>query len=163
MRLFIADLQGGGALGVLQIEKLIHLEGLTNQPVSKLFDAFYCASVGSILGAGLLTPHPAKPGTPRYSAKEMGEIFYTYLPQYLPANRWHYPKQALSALLGIKKLHYDRTVMVETLPELFGAGVMMTELLGTVVIPSGVLGQVQPYNFVNFRDGADSHSKCNGF
>lgn len=153
-KLFIADLQGGGALGVLQIEKLIHLETLTQQPVSKLFDAFYCASVGAILGAGLLTPDPLRPREPRYDAKGLGDIFYRYLPQYLPHSPWHYRLQPFKAFLGRKGLHYDRTVMVETLPDLFGPSVMMTDLLGTIVVPSGVLGAVRPYNFVNFRDGS---------
>lgn len=154
VRIFVADLQGGGAMGVLQVEKLKHLESLTERPLSELFDAFYCASVGAIAGVGLLTPSPEDASKPRYSAAQMADIFYEYLPQYLPYNRWHYPQQFVKALLKRTDLHYDRTIMETTLPKLLG-DVMMTDLLGTIVIPSGIIapGTARPYHFVNFRDG----------
>lgn len=160
--LYFADLQGGGALGVLQVEKIIHLETLTGEPLVRLFDAFYCSSVGAILGAGLLTPDPQRPGQPRYTAKEVGGVFYRNLPRYLPPAPWHYVLQPLNALFRRKSLHYDRTVMVETLPDIFGAGTMMSDLLGTIVIPSGVLGQATPYNFVHFRNGLFSADEVSG-
>jgi len=72
--IFLLSIDGGGILGLLALQTLIHLEKRMNRPISSLFDAITGVSAGGIIALGLAAPN-AQTNQPAYSAQQLSRIF----------------------------------------------------------------------------------------
>ena len=75
----ILSIDGGGVRGIIPAVVLADIEQRTGKPISELFDMIAGTSVGGILALGLAVPKKRE-STPKYSAKELGEILKRDLP-----------------------------------------------------------------------------------
>lgn len=71
----ILTLDGGGIRGILPCAILAELERRMNKPIAHAFDLMSGTSTGGIIACGLNIPDPNRPGQPKFSASEFGQLY----------------------------------------------------------------------------------------
>jgi patatin-like phospholipase/acyl hydrolase len=71
----ILSIDGGGIRGIIPAMLLCEIEKRTGKPISELFDYVAGTSTGGILALGLNAPSEGDPHKPRYSAKDLLEVY----------------------------------------------------------------------------------------
>ena len=71
----ILTLDGGGIRGILPCAILAELERRLNKPIAHVFDLMAGTSTGGIIACGLNIPDSARPGQPKFSAANFGQLY----------------------------------------------------------------------------------------
>jgi hypothetical protein len=71
----VLSLSGGGTRGIMEAEYIAQLEEATRKPVRKLFDVIVGSSTGGLLAILLSLPSEYDRTKPKYSAREIVEIY----------------------------------------------------------------------------------------
>lgn len=71
----VLSIDGGGIRGIIPAVILIEIERRTGRRISELFDVIAGTSTGGILGLGLTLPSQTDPALPRYSARDMLDLY----------------------------------------------------------------------------------------
>jgi predicted acylesterase/phospholipase RssA len=138
----VLALDGGGIRGLIPATVLDEIETKMQRPIAKLFDLVAGTSTGGILALGLTTPDPADPQQPKYSARDMCNL-------YLQDGRKIFPHSLLREVetgIGTLDAKYPADVIEAILKDKFG-DTMLSDALTEVVIPSYDLTGPGPYFF----------------
>jgi predicted acylesterase/phospholipase RssA len=124
----ILSINGGGILGVVDLEILKYLETKSGQPIADLFDFVSGPSTGAIITAGLLLPD--KTGKPKYSAQALIDA-YTDLARQILGSPLYHRVLTLNGLLGPRLLNHTKVILVH---QLFGDA-QFGDLIRPAMIP----------------------------
>lgn len=73
---WLLSLDGGGERGILHLATLAELEKKTGQRIVDMFDGIAGTSIGGIIAILLTIPDPSDSTKPKYTAKELLDIFF---------------------------------------------------------------------------------------
>jgi uncharacterized protein len=112
----VLSIDGGGIRGLLPATLVAEIEARAGKPAHELFDLMVGTSIGGITVLGLTAPDHRDPPKPRYSAREIVNIFAEAAPRIFSTS---VPRRLLT---GDSVLHekYPNEVLEEVLEELFG-------------------------------------------
>ncbi len=144
----ILSIDGGGIRGLIPALVLARIESETGRPISECFDLIAGTSTGGILALGLCCPDAS--GKPKYSAKDLVEIYRSRGPEIFP----HGLGQTLSSLGGLTHATYPHAGLEKVLLEYFGTTHMGQSLTNTLISTYDILNR-EPFFFKSWR----KHSK----
>jgi patatin-like phospholipase/acyl hydrolase len=134
----ILSLDGGGARGLITLlilkEILKQAQDQTGQQlqIADLFD-FYCgSSIGTVIIAGLLTPHPDQPGRPKYTVDDLISKIRNGATQMFSVSTY----QNMISLWGLRSPKYYDDKRPQIFSDLFG-DLKFKQLLKPVMFPCG--------------------------
>lgn len=110
----VLAIDGGGIRGIVPATILAAIEERTGRPVSDFFDVFAGTSTGGLLTLGLNTP--GDDGTPKYTAKQIRDVYVEQGPRIFSRRKRWFLKTA-GGWLGPK---YPATGLEAVLKDLFG-------------------------------------------
>jgi patatin-like phospholipase/acyl hydrolase len=129
--LCVLALDGGGIRGVIPATVLAEIERRCGKRIGELFDLIAGTSTGGILALGLTTPDPASPGTPRYRAEDIVELYAEKGPTIFSRSLLY----RLVTLFGLFGSKYAARGLEATLRTLFGES-RLKDAITEVVITS---------------------------
>ena len=71
----VLSIDGGGIRGIIPAMVIHYLETQTGRPALELFDLVAGTSTGGIIGLGLALPSFTHSQQPRFSAKELADLY----------------------------------------------------------------------------------------
>ena len=149
----ILSAQGGGIRGVIIVMVLIKLEEITGKHSTELFDLFVGTSTGSLITSVLTIP--GDDGKPKYSAKDLLDIYVKEAPITFESSMW----KRVSTAWGM----YGAQYYTKNRDERFAAWVKdvhIKDTLKDIVIPSYDLSTQTPIFFKTRKgrlDDKDNH------
>lgn len=160
MPIKVLTIEGGGVRGIIPTRLLIALESLAERPIVELFDVLVGTSTGGMLALGLATPDDD--GSPRYSARNVGDIYtsrgheiFPSPPSALPrslaeARDWWTSASSSAAIFGYNpdagNARYSPAGIEEAF-DLYFSDTRLSEALTDVVITSYDLQTKTPVLF----------------
>ncbi|MDD9335427.1 MAG: patatin-like phospholipase family protein [Rickettsiaceae bacterium] len=139
-------LSGGGVKGIAELVVLAKIEEITQQPISKLFNIISGTSVGGLIAALLTIPKEEGSTEPRYSAKEVLELFENTAPEIFPQSWFNW---------GIIKHKYSQEPLKKMLEKHLGDN-RLDDSLCRLIIPVADLNEGK--NGMKIFDSQDKHS-----
>jgi uncharacterized protein len=134
----VLAIDGGGVRGVVAARVVAALEERAGRPVSALFDVVAGTSTGAVLALGLVCPD--RDGRPRWSAREMVDVFAQGGPSIFDRSAW----RAVWTLDGFLAPKYSAREMEVQLQARLGDR-RLSEALRDVVVPTYDLRRREPY------------------
>jgi patatin-like phospholipase/acyl hydrolase len=151
----ILSIDAGGVRGILPARWLQEVEARAHHPVNELFDLFTGVSIGAMVSAGLLIPHPEDPTRPALRAEEICTLFkeqsISVFQQTLTQN--------VTTLYGHIGSKYNPAGL-ERLLERIAGDTLMTNLLGEFWCPACDSVRFKPIYFS--RDEARRRKEWSG-
>lgn len=139
----VLAIDGGGVRGIVPLYALAHLEQITHQPVTRLFDVIVASSSGAIIASAL--DMPGANGQPKYSAKALIQLYQEQLGNIFKTRLWHRFFSA-GGVLGPK---FETQNLFEALDRIEG-DVAFSQLLKPIAIPAFDLSQRHPVFFTSW-------------
>ena len=145
----VLSLDGGGMRGVVPATILAELEdaliaetGNSNTRLIDYFDFFTGTSTGGILTCLYLLPDPQQPNRPRFSARQVLEL-YT---QQGPLIFYRSLKRRMTSMMGFTKEKFDSAQMTKMLRQFMGE-TPLSELLRPCLIPAYDISAQEAFYF----------------
>lgn len=123
----ILSIDGGGIRGIIPAIVLAEIEKVTGKAISEIFDLVAGTSTGGILALAL-SERDAQ-GNPKYSAKNLIELYEREGDQIFPKSLW----QSVSTLGGFAEEKYPRAGIDAVLEQYFGNDLLGSCLTHTIV------------------------------
>jgi hypothetical protein len=123
---WLLSLDGGGVRGILHLATLAKLEEQTGKRIVDLFDGIAGTSIGGIIAAILTMPDPNDPSKPKYSPRQLLNIFFArgytmFQPKWLSFN-------------GILRTKYKTNGIKDFLANILGKNTFKNRWLPTVLV-----------------------------
>lgn len=138
----VLSIDGGGIRGIIPAVVLIELERRTGRPISELFDLVAGTSTGGILGLGLTLPSLSDPSRPRYSARDMLDLYEKQGPRIF--KRKLLGGTLIGAVVGDEKYPSDG---IESVLESYFGEARLADALTDVVISAYETYKRTPFFF----------------
>ena len=129
---------------------LAEIEHRVGKPIAECFDLLAGTSTGGVIALGLATADPNNKSKPRYTAKDLVELYSRRGPEIFPtAHRWNWIRE-ISALFGPK---YSADGLERVFHEFFGDALLGEVVPGCkVLIPSYDLRHRKPLFMKSWRN-----------
>lgn len=128
---WLLSLDGGGIRGLMQLQIIAEIERMTKKSIIELFDGISGTSIGGIIACLLTTPNPENPKKPKYTAKDLLDIFCNRKGDIFKS-KW----QSCKGLFGTR---YKTTSIKNLLKELLGDNKFSDRLLPTVLVTHNLI------------------------
>ena len=140
---WLLSLDGGGVRGILHLATLARLEEQTGKRIVDLFDGIAGTSIGGIIAAILTMPDPNDPSKPKYSPRQLLNIFFAqghtmFQPKWLSFN-------------GILRTKYKTNGIKNFLASMLGKNTFKNRWLPTVLVTH----DLYTYNVKTFSTNDD--------
>lgn len=112
----VLSIDGGGIRGIIPAMVIHYLEMQTGHPALDLFDLVAGTSTGGIIGLGLALPSATHSHQPRFSAKELADLYAQRGSAIFHRSFW----RRLRSLGGIFDETYNVAALEQTLNDYFG-------------------------------------------
>ena len=112
----VLSIDGGGIRGIIPAMVLHHLETRTGLPTQQLFDMVAGTSTGGIIGLGLSLPSAEHSVQPRFSARELANLYAQRGEGIFKKSWW----RRLRSLGGLFNETYNAAALEQTLSDYFG-------------------------------------------
>lgn len=136
--------------GVIPAMIIAELEHRIGQPMSGLFDFIAGTSTGGIIAAYLTTP--AKDGTPKFTGKNLVEIYKEDGPKIFSHSLWH----QILAVGSVVDAKYPSTGVKEVFEQRMGK-LELKDALTELLVPAFELELGSPFFFKRHEARADSY------
>ena len=140
----VLSIDGGGIRGVIPSVALQHIEEEAGKGIAEAFDLIVGTSTGGILAAGLSAPKSGK--TPRYSAKDMLELYTERGREIFERSFW----RGVTSIGGATEEQYDHRPLEKLLKQYLGEATL-TDCLVPIVVTSYDIERREPYFFKTTR------------
>lgn len=141
----ILSIDGGGIRGIIPALVLAEIERSIGKPISEIFDLVAGTSTGGILALGLSKDNGQ--GNPRYSAKELVELYEREGEKIFPKSL----SRTITTAMGMIDEKYPRAGIDAVLGSYFGNDPLGSCLTKTL-ITSYDIEHREPYFFKSWRD-----------
>ncbi|GAB5388662.1 MAG: patatin-like phospholipase family protein [Alphaproteobacteria bacterium] len=145
----VLAIDGGGLRGIVPAKVLQELEERTGKPVSELFDMVVGTSTGGLLSLGLTTPDRANPRKPRYSARDMVELYEGIGDQIFPK------PTTVQRLRGLFRDTYDPRPFERLLRQKMG-NARIKESLTSVIVTAYDTARRGPVFMKHYKNHAEN-------
>jgi predicted acylesterase/phospholipase RssA len=113
-KLRVLAIDGGGSRGIIPATVLAEIERRTGKPISALFDVIAGTSTGGFQALLFVTPGP---NGPRYSAKDVVELYRNHSKNIFHKSLWH----TLVSLDGLRGPKYPAQSALRVFEKYFGS------------------------------------------
>lgn len=143
-------IDGGGVRGIIPAHMLKEMEERTGKPTTELFDMIAVTSGGSLVGASLTIPSETEPKKPRYTAKDVIDIFKDRCRKIFPKIKYRNLKHFVPGADG----YYDVENFEKVLKELYG-DTKMKDSLSDLIVTATDMKSMKPAWIENIRKQSD--------
>lgn len=156
----ILSIDGGGMKGAIPATLLAYLEsaiqresGNSDARIADYFDFLAGTSTGGILVSSVLTPDPANPGRPRYTAEEARSLYFEKGPKIF-AHTW---LRRLRTLFGWIKVRYNAKQLESAVQDKIGGNTLLSDMLKPCMLTAYEISQRKAMFFTSANAGGNPH------
>ncbi len=149
-------IDGGGVRGVIPAKILQELEERTGKPTAELFDMIAVTSTGSLIGAGLASPNKKNSKKPKFSAKDVVNLYKEKVRDIFPDIKFRNLKHLVPGTDG----YYDVENFEQILKDVYG-DIKLGESLTNLIITAVDIKSNRPIWIENIHNRQDKDGWCN--
>ncbi|MFN7709995.1 MAG: patatin-like phospholipase family protein [Holosporales bacterium] len=138
----ILSIDGGGMRGIIPARILEDLERRVGSPLATKFDLMAGTSTGGILALGLNVPSSENANVPKYSPRDLREIYTTNGTTIFSRSTW----RDLRTGWGFLAPRYEATGFEAVAKEYFG-NTLLSQSITNTLIPGCEIGRYEPIFF----------------
>lgn len=147
----ILSIDGGGIRGIIPAMVMAAIEGLTGQPICKLFDLVAGTSTGGVLALGATLPKAHGSTEPMYAAADGVELYEQNGARIFDTDLW----RQIGSLWNVTDEKYPSEGVEAVLKDKFDEGFYLRESLTDVLITAYEIERRIPWFFRSSRAKTD--------